>query len=261
MNNNSFSLQAAISVWQRNLLGYSKTWMFNILTNFFEPVFYLVGMGLGVGFYIKEIAGVPYPIFITPGLVAIATMNGASFEATYNVYVRMNYNRTYDAVLATPVTESEIVFGEMLWATSRAWIYGMVFLLITAAFGYVPSWTSLGLLLAIIPTGYFFTMIGMAFTLWCPVIDIIGGYFTLFLTPLFMFSDTFFPLQERLSGFWLYFAEITPLLHSVRLNRMFTSGDFSVLIWWDLAYLIGGGMFFHWLSVKFFQRRIHKPGR
>lgn len=235
--------------------------MFNILTNFFEPVFYLVGMGLGVGFYIKEIAGVPYPIFITPGLIAIAAMNGATFEATYNVYVRMNYNRTYDAILATPVTESEIVFGEMLWAVSRSWIYGMVFLLITALFGYVPSLTALGLIFAILPTAYFFTMIGTSFSLWCPVIDIIGGYFTLFLTPLFMFSDTFFPLHERLSGFWLYFAELTPLLHSVRINRMFTSGQFSTLIIWDLAYLLGGGIFFHYLAVRLFKKRIHKPAR
>src|SRR3989338_11710683 len=116
-------LKSALSVWWRNFSMYSKIWKLNLLPNFFEPVFYLLGLGLGVGFYIQEIGGLPYPLFIAPGLIAIAAMNGASFEASYNVYVRMNYNRTYDAIIATPVNENEIILGEILWAITRAWIY------------------------------------------------------------------------------------------------------------------------------------------
>lgn len=240
---------------------YSKTWMLNILPNFFEPVFYLLGLGLGLGFYVDQIGGVPYTMFLAPGLVAVAAMNGASFEATYNVYVRMNYNRCYDAILATPVSEAEIVLGELLWAITRCLIYGGAFYLITLAFGLIPSWWSVGILLVVILTGYLFATMGMAFAFTIPAIDLFSIYFTLYLTPLYIFSDTFFPIAERLSPSLWWLPELTPLFHPVRLARAFASGHFSPILWWDLTYMLGLGLFFHWLTLRQFAKRIHKPAR
>ena len=250
-----------MSVWWRNAIMYSKTWKLNILPNFFEPVFYLLGLGLGVGFYIQQMGGVPYPVFLAPGLIAIAAMNGASFEATYNVYVRMNYNRTYDAIIATPVTENEIILGEIFWGITRAWIYGSIFYFITCCFGIIPSFWSLGVLAVLILTGYLFATIGMAFAFTIPAIDLFSVYFTLFLTPLFIFSDTFFPLKERLGEKGIWIAEATPLFHSVRLMRAFTSGNFSAVLIWDVVYIVAVGGFFHWIAVRQFKKRIHKPAR
>lgn len=252
---------SARSVWWRNALMYSKTWKLNILPNFFEPVFYLLGLGLGVGFYIHDIAGVPYAVFLAPGLIAIATMNGASFEATYNVYVRLNYNRTYDAIIATPVNEADIVCGEILWAVTRAWAYGAAFYCITCLFGLMPSWWSIGVLFAILPIGYCFTTCGMAFAFTIPTIDLFSVYFTLFLTPLMIFSDTFFPLHERFGTLGLWIAELTPLFHSVRLTRALTTGALSWLTLWDVMYLLGTGALLHRLALRQFLRRIHQPGR
>src|SRR3989338_6844028 len=172
--------KSALSVWWRNAIMYSKTWKLNILPNFFEPVFFLIGLGLGVGFYIQQIGGVPYPVFLAPGLVAIAAMNGASFESAYNVYVRMNYNRTYDAIIATPVNEHEIIIGELLWSITRAMIYGGIFYLITLLFGIVPSVWSPGILLVLVLVGYLFSTIGMAYAFTIPTIDLFSVYFTLF---------------------------------------------------------------------------------
>lgn len=254
-------LKSVMSVWWRNAIMYSKTWKLNLLPNFFEPVFYLLGLGLGVGFYIEAIGGHPYPVFIAPGLIAIAAMNGASFESTYNVYVRMNYNRTYDAIIATPVNEGEIVLGEILWAITRAWIYGSIFYLICVLFGLIPSAWSLGILLLNVLIGYLFAVIGMAFGMSIPAIDLFSVYFTLFLTPLFIFSDTFFPVAERLPPHWLWVAETTPLFHCVRLTRAFTSGQFSLILIWDVFYMMVVGMLFHWLALRQFKKRIHKPAR
>lgn len=254
-------LQSVISVWWRNAIMYSKTWKLNILPNFFEPVFYLLGLGLGVGFYITKMGGVPYPIFLAPGLIVIAAMNGASFESTYNCYVRMNYNRTYDAIIATPVNEEEIVLGEILWATTRALMYGIIFFCITFLFGLIPSLWSLGVLLSLALTGYLFSAIGMAFAFVIPAIDLFSIYWTLFLTPLTIFSDTFFPIQERLGPLLKWIPEATPLFHCVRLTRALTGGIFSKVLIWDLLYIIVVGLFFHWVAVKQFRRRIHKPAR
>ena len=249
------------SVWWRNFILYRQTWKMNLLPNFFEPVFFLLGLGLGVGFYIQKVAGLPYPVFIAPGLIAMATMNGASFEGTYNVFVRMNYNRTYDAMIATPLSEAEIVLGEIFWCVTRSMIYGGAFLIITVAFGIIPShWVWLAMPVIAL-TGYLFSGIGMFYSFTIPVIDMFSFYFTIFLTPLFMFSDTFFPIQERLSAHWMWVAELTPLLHSVRLMRAFCMGQFSPALLWDLLYLMAVGLLFHGLALRQFKKRLHKPAR
>lgn len=252
--------QSVKSVWLRNATMYSRTWKLNILPNFFEPVFLLVGLGLGVGFYIHQIGGTPYPVFLAPGLIAISAMNGASFESTYNVYVRMNLNRTYDAIIATPVSEEEIVWGEILWSMTRSLIYGGAFYIITVLFGIVPSHWSVGIPLVILLTGYLFSAIGMTYSFSIPTLDLFSVYFTLFLVPLYVFSDTYFPLQERL-GEWAWLAEINPLFHCVRLCRAFATGHFTPTLLWDVVYVLAVGFVFHALALRQFKKRIHKPAR
>jgi lipooligosaccharide transport system permease protein len=229
----------ALSVWKRNFALYRRTWKLNLLPNFFEPILYLVSMGIGVGAYIQEMGGMSYIAFLAPGLVAVAAMNGASFEVTYNAFVRMNFEKTYESMLTTPVQPEDVLAGEILWAVSRATLYGGCFLFVVVCFGLAPPWRAI-LALPIVPlTGLLFAAIGIAFSLRIPSIDLFSFYFTLFLMPLFLFSDVFFPLQERLSGVWLYVAELLPLLHPVRLMRTAIHGSPSLVVLWDLAYVLG----------------------
>ncbi len=234
----SLSMAHAAAVWRRNAAMYARTWMFNLLPNFFEPVLYLVAIGVGVGAYVAEMRGMPYASFLAPGLVCVAAMNGASFECTYNVYVRLTFDKAYDAMLTTPIGPDEVLIGEVLWAMTRSAIYGGCFFLVLILFGLAPLPHALLALVAIPLSGLLFAALGLAFTLRVPSIDLFSFYFTLFLTPLFLFSDVFFPLEERLSGVWLWIAELLPLLHPVRIARMAFRGELSPVLLWDVFYIL-----------------------
>jgi lipooligosaccharide transport system permease protein len=226
----------ALAVWHRNFAMYRRTWKLNILPNFFEPLLYLASIGIGVGAYVQEMGGTSYAAFLAPGLVAVSAMNGASFEVTYNAFVRLNFEKTYESMLTTPVQPEDLLAGEILWAVTRASIYGGCFFLAVAAVGLAPLPGSLWALPAIPLTGLLFAALGIAFALRIRTIDLFSFYFTLFLTPLFLFSDVFFPLQERLAGGWLALAEALPLLHPVRLMRAAFRGEGGLVLLWDVAY-------------------------
>lgn len=234
----SLSLPHALSVWRRNAAMYKRTWKLNILPNFFEPLLYLASIGIGVGAYITEMGGTSYIAFLAPGLVCVAAMNGASFEVTYNIYVRLTFEKAYDAMLTTPIEPDDILGGEVLWALTRSCIYGGCFFVVLVLARLAPLPSSL-LVLPLLPlAGLLFAAIGITFTLQIKSIDLFSFYFTLFLTPLFLFSDVFFPLAERLSGNWLWVAELLPLLHPVRLARASFRGEPSLILLWDLFYLV-----------------------
>jgi lipooligosaccharide transport system permease protein len=238
----SLSFPYALAVWRRNSVMYKRTWKWNILPNFFEPVLYLFSIGIGVGAYVSQMGGTSYIAFLAPGLVCVAAMNGASFEVTYNIYVRLVFEKTYDAMLTTPIEPDDVLTGEVLWAVTRASVYGGCFFIVLLLFGLAPLPSSLWVIFVIPITGLLFAAIGMVFSLRIPNIDMFSFYFTLFLTPLFLFSDVFFPLKERLAGSWLWVAEVLPLLHPVRLARASFNGEFSMTVLWDLAYTLGMSM-------------------
>jgi lipooligosaccharide transport system permease protein len=221
-------LPLAWGVFMRNATEYGHTWRMNILPNFFEPVLYLLGMGAGLGHYISGgMEGQSYLAFIAPGLCASAAMNGASFETTYNMFVKMTYSRIYDAFLSTPAQIQDVAVGELLWAVARAMIYGVAFLLVIAAmtaFGYplLTSWTAVLLPLALVLIGVTFALIGQLFTSLIRQIDLYSYYFTLWITPLFLFSGIFFPVSRFPGGETV--AWCTPLYHAVRLCRGLAQG-------------------------------------
>ena len=218
-------LRSAWRLWQRDASIYRRTYKLNILPNFFEPVFYLLAMGLGIGGYLKTIHGVDYVDFIAPGLVATAAMYGTSFEVTFNCFVKMQFGRIYEAVMSTPLSIEDIGLGELLWGTTRAAIYGIVFLGIAAAFGLVHSWLAILAPLAVVLIGMMFSVIGLAFTAVVPLIDYFTYYWTLFITPMFLFSGIFFPL-DRFPDWAQTAAWFVPLHQGVELMRaLMLTGD------------------------------------
>ena len=231
------SIPHALAVWRRNFTLYRRTWRLNLLPNFFEPLLYLVSIGIGLGAYVNEMAGMSYVAFLAPGLVAVAAMNGASFEVTYNAFVRLNFEKVYESMLTTPIQPEDVLAGEVLWAVTRSMIYGGIFFLVIAVLGLAPMPGALWAIPLIPLTGLLFAAIGIAFSLRVTNINMLTFYFTLFITPLFLFSDIFFPIAERLSGIWIGVAEVLPLVHPVRLMRAAFHGETSLKLAWDVAYI------------------------
>jgi len=235
-------LRMAHAVWMRNVTVYRRTWVLNILPNFFEPLLFLVGMGIGLGAYLEQgMRGPAYVAFLGPGLMAAAAMNGASFETTYNMFVRMNFARIYDAYLGTPAAVQDIAFGELCWAVTRALIYGVAFLLVLvgltlAGYPVLTSPWAASLPFAIALTGLSFALIGQAFTSVIRAIDLYGYYFTLFLTPLFLFSGIFFPVDRFPYG--EIAAWCTPLYHAVRMMRDLSQGPVGMRTVVSIVWLI-----------------------
>jgi lipooligosaccharide transport system permease protein len=235
---------------------YRRTWKLNILPNFFEPLLYLLSIGIGVGAYVDQMGGTSYVAFLAPGLVAVSAMNGASFEVTYNAFVRLNFEKTYESMLTTPIQPEDVLAGEMLWAVTRASIYGGCFFAAVAAVGLAPFPHALWALPVIPLTGLLFAALGFAFALRIPTLDLFSFYFTLFLTPLFLFSDVFFPLEERLAGRWLSVAEALPLLHPVRLMRHAFRGEADWRLAWDVLYSLAVSAALLALAARTIRRRL-----
>jgi lipooligosaccharide transport system permease protein len=208
----------AFRVWRRDLRVFSNLWKGALLPTFLDPVLYLLAMGFGLGTYLTSVNGIPYKDFIASGLVASAAMWATAFETTYNVHFRMNEYRLYDNMLSTPVEVEDLVAGEMAWAVTRAIIYSTVFLGIVALFGLIDSWWALATPFFLVFGAACFAAIGLSFTAVVARVDYFSYYYTLFVTPMFLFSGIFYPL-DRLPDWTRVVAWFTPLYHLVRITR------------------------------------------
>ncbi len=244
----------AARVWRRNALVFSKVWRGALLPQFLDPLFYLVALGFGLGTYVATVNGIPYKDFIAPGLIASAAMWAASFETTYNVYLKMNENRLYDAILATPVEIQDLAAGDIAWGATRSAIYGTSFLAIVTAFGLVDSWWALTIPAAAFLGGLCFSVLGYTFTSLIPKIDLYSYYFTLGITPMFLFSGIFFPF-ERLPGWVEVAAWFTPLYHLVEVTRGLATGPgLDVLV--HLAWLAAVSIVLFVIPVRALRNRL-----
>jgi lipooligosaccharide transport system permease protein len=190
-----FSPRGALRMWQRNATVGRKTIATSLTPRFLEAIAYLAIMGLGLGAYLTTVDGVDYIDFIAPGVAASTVMFGAVIEATYNSFVRIHVRRVVEAVVTTPLSLADVVVGEYLWAATRAVIYGVVFLVVMAAFGLVHTpWALLAPPLFVIGA-LTFAVLGMAYTALVSNIEQFNILFTGIITPMFLFGGVFFPFS------------------------------------------------------------------
>jgi lipooligosaccharide transport system permease protein len=206
-------------VWRRNVDVFLKTIKVNFLPSLLEPILYLLAFGFGLGGFVQNINGQPYINFLAPALVAIAIMNGSFFECTFASFVRMYFQKTFDAIVATPVSVEEVVAGELLWGATRSTINATIVLAVIAIFGLIAS--PIFLLVPVIAFfgGLMFGSIAMCFTAVAPNIDFFNYPSFLFLTPMLFLSGTFFPLTSLPLGVQAAAMTVLPLTHVVNLCR------------------------------------------
>jgi lipooligosaccharide transport system permease protein len=239
-------LPAGVGSWrivERNFLVYRHGWVV-FLSGLFEPVLYLFSIGIGVGglvgqFTLADGSQVGYVEFVAPAMLASAAMNGALFDATYNIFFKMKFEKLYDAMLATPLSPADIARGEVAWALLRGAVYSAAFIAIMTAMGLVDSWWAVLALPATVLIGYAFAGAGMALTTWMRSWQDFE-YVQLAIMPMFLFSATFFPVSTYPAAIEAV-VRWTPLYQGVVLCRDLTLGSVSWECLGAAAYLVAMG--------------------
>ncbi|HLK75584.1 MAG TPA: ABC transporter permease [Streptosporangiaceae bacterium] len=229
---------------ERHARAYRRFWLL-FISGVFEPLFYLLSVGLGLGVLVGKVPGpggklIPYREFVAPGLLAVSSMNGAMYDSTFNVFFRLKYAKLYDAVLATPMRPTQVALGEIGWALVRATIYAIAFMTVMLALGLVHSpWAVLDVPVAVL-IGFGFAAIGMFGTTYMKSWQDFD-YVILASMPLFLFSATFYQLSVYPRPAQVII-EWTPLYQGVVLLRDLTAGVLDPSLLWRAAYLAALGV-------------------
>lgn len=250
------NLKRALSVWQRNFAVYTKLYKSSLALNFVEPVLYLTALGLGLGAFVKEINGVPYIKYIAPGIIASSSMFAAIYECTYGTYVRMTFQKTFDAILATPVNLYDLVAGELMWGATKSALYGSIIMIVISAFGLVDSALIILAVPVLFVSGLIFAEMSVIAAATVPGIDTFNYFYTLLMTPMFLFSGIFFPL-DNLPSAVAKIAFFMPLYHLVNICRSFSSGRISFAAT-DVAWIFVAALLLAPYPFRLMKRRMVK---
>ncbi len=227
-------------IWERNYLVNRRLWKV-IFTGFFEPVFYLFSMGIGLGALIGDVTGpggipVSYTAFVAPALMAASAMNGAVLETTFNIFFKLKFGNIYEGILTTPMKPMDIAIGEIGWALLRGGLYSTAFLIVMFVMGLTESWTAILTIPASILVGFAFGSVGLSactFMRSWQDFDLV----TLVTMPLFLFSATFYPLDVY-PPLMQQVAKISPLYHGTELLRGLSLGALDWTMIGHVAFLV-----------------------
>jgi len=245
----------ALTVWYRDFKVWRTFYKASLIGNLGEPLLYLLAMGWGLGRMVGTVDGVPYISFLAPGLVCSAAMYSATFECTFGAFTRMTRQRTYDAILAAPISLDEIVAGEVMWGATKALFSGTAMLLVMSLFGLVKAPLAILALPLSFLIGLLFSSLGMIVTAKSPSYDFFSYYFTLVIAPMFLFSGIFFPVTN-LPQWAQTIAWILPLTHGVSLSRALISGSLQTAAFLDLAWLAGFTLVAFMVAVRSVRKRM-----
>ncbi|MEE8345788.1 MAG: ABC transporter permease [Dehalococcoidia bacterium] len=247
----------ALRVWQRNRDVYLQLWKSEIIWPVVEPLITLFALGVGLGGLVDLESGQPYIEFIAPGLLAVWPMWAASAECGWGSFFRMENQRTYEAILATPVSVEDVITGEILWGATRALISATYILVVITAWGLVDSPLAILVLPLTVLTGVMFASISLSYTSVAWSISSLNYFFAVFITPMFWLSGVFFPI-ERLPEWGQKVAWWIPATHAAEVYRGLVSGDLHWSHLGDIAWMVVAVAMFYSLALFSMRRRLVK---
>jgi len=225
-------------VWYRHVRVYGRHILSNGFPPFVEPLIFLAGVGLGLGKFITEpMGGQPYVEFLSIGLLVTASMWTAAFECTWGTFIRMEFEKVYDGMLAAPMTAENLIIGEMLWAGTKGFFFSFAVLCVLSVFGLAPLPASLAAPAIGFANGLMFATISLLVTSFVKTINHFNFYMTGFLSPMFFFSGVVFPVSS-LPPALRPFAEVVPLTHPVRIMRGICDGRLEWIHLADALYIV-----------------------
>lgn len=244
-----------VPVWRRNFLVWRKLTVPSILGNLADPLLYMLGFGYGLGALVREMDGMSYIAFIAAGTVCSSTMNSASFESMYSSFSRMHVQRTWDAILNTPIDLDDIVVAEVVWSASKATLSGVAVLLVATLLGLTQSWLALWIIPLALLAGLTFASLGLIMTALSPSYDFFMYYFTLVITPMMLMCGVFFPI-DQLPPALQSVAAVLPLTHAVAIARPLMNGWVPAGLLLDLAVLVAYGLIGFQLALALTRKRL-----
>jgi lipooligosaccharide transport system permease protein len=248
-------------VWARNLMVYMRTWRVNFIPPLAEPALYILAFGAGLGGMVGSVnvdgREIGYTAYIAPGLMAASVMWQSFYETTYASFVRMYYQKTFDAMLATPLSLEDVITAEILWGASKAVAGTLLMGTVIAAFGFISMPQGLWLLPLSALGGLAFASVAMWITAVTPTIEMFNLPIFLFITPMFLFSGAFFPV-EGLPGWASLLARALPLYHLTAACRSICLGVIDARVWTAALYLAAFSAVFYPLAVRSMRRRLIK---
>lgn len=250
-------LQGALAVMRRNFMVWRRLFWTALVMNLGEPALYLLGLGIGLGHFVGEMSGMPYLAFLASGIVASSAMNTATFEGMYSVYTRMVPQKTYEAMLATPLRLQDILLGEMFWCGFKAGFSAAGILLVAALLGVVDSALALWALPAAILTGLAFAGPAIVMSTLADGYDFFNYYFVLVITPMLLISGVFYPV-EALPEVLHPIIGLLPLTHAVELIRPLVTGAWPSAPLVNIAVLSGYALLSYLLACQLARGRLLK---
>ncbi|HZW25919.1 MAG TPA: ABC transporter permease [Gallionella sp.] len=244
-----------IPIWRRNFMVWKKMAGPSILGHLADPVIYMLGLGYGLGGMLPEVGGMSYIAFLAAGTVCYSTMNSASFEALYSGFARMHEQRTWEAIMNTPVTLDDIVFSEIVWAASKSLLSGLAVLAVIWALGLSHSPLTLWLIPLALLVGLCFAAIGLIVTALAPSYDFFMYYFTLAITPMVLLCGVFFPV-DQLPAALQGASSVLPLTHAIDIARPLLNDTVPANWLQHAAVLLGYAMAGFYVSLALFRKRL-----
>lgn len=244
-------------VWRRNLLVWRKLAIASVLANIADPLLYMLAIGFGIGSFIPQMNGMPYIAFLGTGMVCQSAMFTASFEGMYSAFSRMFMQRTWDAIINTPISLDDVLFAEWIWCATKSVVSVTAILLVILALGYGHS----ALAIWILPLGFLvglcFGAFGLIMNALAPGYDFFTYFFTLVLTPMLLLSGVFFPVDQMPAGL-RFVSGLLPLKHAIDIARPLLSGRVPDAVLLHVAVIAAYAVVAYYVALVLTRRRLLK---